>query len=159
MRLEIFLRCFRSLCQTRGMLEKVEKRRQRYKLLYSSRKQLRKSRMSKSAPCTKRLDCSGTNRTLIFESNVPRDLDLGTLIDSSEDTLPSVHEDCNNLQPSIMGSDFGVEDIATPMASLSESKDSGKISALFTSLCLEIQQCIGICPMNPTILQVRWQRF
>jgi hypothetical protein len=115
--------------------------------------------MSKIALRIKGLDCSGTSKTLITESNILGELDLGNLLDCNEDTLPSVCENCNSSQPSIMGSNIRVEDIALPMASLSKLEDTGKVSASFTSLCLGIQQCIDLCPMNLIILHVRWQRF
>jgi hypothetical protein len=56
------------------MQDREKDKRRRRGLLYSSKKQLEKSRMSKNAPRTKGLDCSGTSRTLKFDTDVPKGL-------------------------------------------------------------------------------------
>ena len=100
-------------------MEDRNKKRQRCRLLYSIRKQLEKSRMSRSAPCTRGLDCSGTTWTLVFEIDISGDIFIGNFIDSNKNTLPCVLEDCNNSQPLIMGPNFNLEETSTPMASMS----------------------------------------
>jgi hypothetical protein len=89
--------------------------------------------MNKCALRTKGLDCSGSSKTLNFESNVPGELVPGNLIDSPKDTLLCILEDCNNSQPLIMGFDFEVKDIATPMASLSKLDNFGNVSIQLSS--------------------------
>jgi hypothetical protein len=84
--------------------------------------------MNKNTMCTKRLDCLGTSKTLIFEFIILGQLVLGDLIDFLEDTFSCVLENCNNSQPLIMESDFEVEDIATPMALVSKLEDFGNES-------------------------------
>jgi hypothetical protein len=77
--------------------------------------------MSRSAPRTRGLDCSGTTWTLVFEIDIPGDILLGNLIDSNKNTLPCVLEDCNNSQPLIMGPNFNLEETWTPVAWMSNS--------------------------------------